>query len=69
MNSYISLALAADRAKDMQCDAAVARFYRETRRARRMRRNLEIVDMCFPVIAHGALRVSVVGAIRHGRLL
>ena len=35
MNSYISLALAAERAKDMQSDAAVARYQRETRRARR----------------------------------
>jgi hypothetical protein len=37
MNSYISLALAAERAKDMQCDAAVARYEREVRRARRGR--------------------------------
>jgi hypothetical protein len=38
MNSYISLALAAERAKDMQCDAAVARYQAEVRRARRARR-------------------------------
>jgi hypothetical protein len=37
MNSYISLALAAERAKDMQSDAAIARYERETRRARRAR--------------------------------
>ena len=36
MNSYISLALAAERAKDMQYDAAVARYQRESRRARRV---------------------------------
>ena len=44
MNSYISLALAADRAKDMQCDAAVARFYRETRRARRAARRSRVTE-------------------------
>jgi hypothetical protein len=38
MNSYISLALAAERAKDMQHDAAIARYHRETRRARRAAR-------------------------------
>ena len=37
MNSYISLALAAERAKDLQSDAAVARYEREARRARRAR--------------------------------
>ena len=38
MNSYISLALAAERAKDMQYDATVARYQREARRTRRARR-------------------------------
>ena len=42
MNSYISLALAADRAKDMQSDAAVARYHREARRARRALRRTRV---------------------------
>jgi hypothetical protein len=42
MNSYISLALAADRAKDMQNDAAVARHHREARRARRALRRSRV---------------------------
>jgi len=42
MNSYISLALAADRAKDMQHDATVARYHRESRRARRAARRSRI---------------------------
>jgi hypothetical protein len=42
MNSYISLALAAERAKDMQHDAAVARYHRATRRARRAARRSRV---------------------------
>jgi hypothetical protein len=38
MNSYISLILAAERAKDLQCDAVAARYGREARRARRAAR-------------------------------
>jgi len=41
MNSYIWLTLAPDRAKDMQSDAAVARYHREARRARRRPRVTE----------------------------
>jgi hypothetical protein len=44
MNSYISLALAAERAKDMQSDAAVARYQRETRRARRALRRGRVTE-------------------------
>jgi len=44
MNSYISLALAAERAKDMQSDAAVARYQRETRRARRALRRARATE-------------------------
>ena len=44
MNSYISLALAADRAKDMQSDAAVARYHREARRARRALRRTRVTE-------------------------
>ena len=44
MNSYISLALAADRAKDMQRDAAVARYHREARRARRALRRTRVTE-------------------------
>jgi hypothetical protein len=44
MNSYISLALAAERAKDMQNDAAVARYQRETRRARRALRRARVTE-------------------------
>jgi len=44
MNSYISLALAADRAKDMQSDAAVARYHREARRARRALRRARVTE-------------------------
>lgn len=44
MNSYISLALAAERAKDMQTDAAVARYQREARRARRALRRTRVTE-------------------------
>jgi hypothetical protein len=44
MNSYISLALAAERAKDMQHDAALARYHRETRRARRAARRPRVTE-------------------------
>jgi hypothetical protein len=44
MNSYISLALAAERAKDMQSDAAIARYQRETRRARRAARRSRVTE-------------------------
>jgi hypothetical protein len=44
MNSYISLALAAERAKDMQHDATLARYHRETRRARRAARRPRITE-------------------------
>jgi hypothetical protein len=44
MNSYISLALAAERAKDMQCDATLARYHREARRARRAARRLRVTE-------------------------
>ena len=44
MNSYISLALAAERAKDMQHDATVARYQRETRRARRALRRPRVTE-------------------------
>ena len=44
MNSYISLALAAERAKDMQTDATVARYQRETRRARRALRRPRVTE-------------------------
>ena len=44
MNSYISLALAAERAKDMQYDAAVARYQRESRRARRALRRPRVTE-------------------------
>jgi hypothetical protein len=44
MNSYISLALAAERARDMQCDAAVARYQREARRARRALRRPRVTE-------------------------
>ncbi len=44
MNSYISLALAAERAKDMQSDAAIARYQRETRRARRAARRARVTE-------------------------
>jgi hypothetical protein len=44
MNSYISLALAAERAKDMQSDAAIARYQRETRRARRAARRTRVTE-------------------------
>ena len=44
MNSYISLALAAERAKDMQYDAAVARYQREARRARRALRRPRVTE-------------------------
>jgi hypothetical protein len=44
MNSYISLALAADRAKDMQNNATVARYHREARRARRAARRARVTE-------------------------
>ena len=44
MNSYISLALAAERAKDMQNDAAAARYQREARRARRALRRTRVTE-------------------------
>ena len=44
MNSYISLALAAERAKDMQTDAAIARYQREARRARRALRRPRVTE-------------------------
>ena len=44
MNSYISLALAAERAKDMQNDATLARYHRETRRARRAARRPRVTE-------------------------
>ena len=44
MNSYISLILAAERAKDMQCDAAVARYHREARRLRRAARRPRVAE-------------------------
>jgi hypothetical protein len=44
MNSYISLALAAERAKDMQYDAAVARYHREARRVRRAARRARVTE-------------------------
>lgn len=44
MNSYISLALAAERAKDMQYDAAVARYQREARRVRRALRRPRVTE-------------------------
>ena len=47
MNSYISLALAAERAKDMQYDAAVARHNREARRARRAARRQRVTEQTF----------------------
>jgi hypothetical protein len=42
MNSYISLALAAERAKDMQGTATVARQQREARRIRRAARRARV---------------------------
>jgi hypothetical protein len=50
MNSYISLALAAERAKDMQRDAAVARYEREIRRSRRAARHAPVTEQ----IVHGS---------------
>ena len=44
MNSYISLILAVERAKDMQCDAAVARYHREARRLRRAARRPRVAE-------------------------
>jgi len=44
MNSYISLALAAERAKDMQHDAALARYHREARRVRRAARRQRVTE-------------------------
>jgi len=38
MNSYISLLMAAERAKDLQCDAIKERYRREARQARRAAR-------------------------------
>ena len=44
MNSYISLALAAERAKDMQHDADLARYHREARRVRRAARRQRVTE-------------------------
>jgi hypothetical protein len=44
MNSYISLALAAERAKDMQSAATVDRYHREARRARRAARRPRVTE-------------------------
>ena len=44
MNSHISLILAAERARDMQCDAAVARYHREARRLRRAARRPRVAE-------------------------
>lgn len=49
MNSYISLALAAERAKDMQNDAAIARYHAQARRARRAARRARVSEQT----AHG----------------
>jgi hypothetical protein len=48
MNSYISLALAAERAKDMQYDATVARYQAEARRARRAARRSRVAQQTVP---------------------
>ena len=40
MNSYISLMMAAERAKELQNDASLARYRREARQARRAARAL-----------------------------
>lgn len=44
MNSYISLALAAERAKDLQNAATLARYHREARRVRRAARRPRITE-------------------------
>ena len=44
MNSYAWLTLAPDRARDMQSDAAVARYQREARRARRAHRRTRVTE-------------------------
>ena len=44
MNSYVWLTLAPDRARDMQTDAAVARYQREARRARRAHRRTRVTE-------------------------
>ena len=44
MNSYIWLTLAPDRARDMRSTAAVARYQRETRRARRALRRSRVTE-------------------------
>jgi hypothetical protein len=44
MNSYVWLTLAPDRARDMQTDAAVARYQRESRRARRAHRRTRVTE-------------------------
>ena len=44
MNSYISLILAAERAKDLQADAMVARYRREARQARRAARRPRVTE-------------------------
>ena len=44
MNSYLWLTLATDRARDMQTDAAVARYQREARRARRALRRTRVTE-------------------------
>jgi hypothetical protein len=51
MNSYISLVLAAERAKDLQCAAAVSRERKEARQARRAARGLRARQ---PVAHHHA---------------
>jgi hypothetical protein len=44
MNSYISLVMAAERAKDLQSDAIVSRRRREARQARRAARRLRVTE-------------------------
>ncbi len=41
----------------------------EARRAGRMRRDVEVVNVCVPVRAHGALRRRVIRTCGHERLL
>jgi hypothetical protein len=44
MNSYISLILAAERAKDLQADAMAVRYRREARQARRAARRPRVTE-------------------------
>ena len=44
MNSYISLILAAERAKDLQSGALAARYRREARQARRAARRPRVTE-------------------------